>query len=162
MTPDKADSSPAANRIRRNNSVEFSLGLYRHIETTRSHLGSNAQPKQKPIAMKHIIKTHIICMAALLSGCATTVTRVVPAGPNTYMVSASGQFYAFDLGPGRVKVYEAANQFCASKGLVMVPVTVNERAYGLGRHPATVALTFKALTAEEAKHAPPPTTISND
>jgi hypothetical protein len=40
--------------------------------------------------------------------------------------------------------------FCASKGLVMVPVSAKERPYVLGRNTASITLTFRAVSKEEA------------
>ena len=59
------------------------------------------------------------------------------------MVSASG--VGFATAGVREKVYEKANQYCAKKGLVMVPVSFKARPGELGRHPPSADLVFRAL-----------------
>jgi hypothetical protein len=63
--------------------------------------------------------------------------------------------YSQDIAPVRADVFRAANQFCVTRGLVMVPVNVDERPYQLGGHTASVKLTFRAITAAEAKKMAP-------
>jgi hypothetical protein len=90
-------------------------------------------------------------LGAILSGCTLTVPhQIVSAGPGTYIASSGGGPYTFDSGSVRESAYKAANDFCASKGLVMVPIEETERAYALARHTSSITLTFKALPKEEA------------
>jgi hypothetical protein len=77
----------------------------------------------------------------VLAGC--TTSNVIATGPDTYMVSASGAGFA--SAGVREAVYEEANAFCASRGLVMVPITFKAREGALGRHPPSADLTFRAL-----------------
>ena len=84
----------------------------------------------------------LLAISAFVSGCAT---KVVPAGPDTYSVSASGGIYTQSSAGSRAKAFKAANDFCVQRGLVMVPVTVQERPYELGRHTANINLIFRAL-----------------
>jgi hypothetical protein len=87
----------------------------------------------------------------LLFGCTVTIPHhIVSAGPGTYIASSGGGIYTSDSGSVRESVYKAANEFCASKGLVMVPIEETERPYALARHTANITLTFKALPKEEA------------
>lgn len=46
--------------------------------------------------------------------------------------------------PGR-RVFRAANDFYVSNGLVMLPVSIDERPDQLGRHTASFELVFRAL-----------------
>ncbi len=78
-----------------------------------------------------------------VSGCVST-SGVIPAGPETYMVSASAGG-GFSTNGVREEVYKKANDFCASKGLVMVPVSFKARPGELGRNPPSAELTFRAL-----------------
>ena len=90
-------------------------------------------------------------LACLLSGCTLTVPHgIISAGPSTYIASSGGGPYTQDSGAVRQSAYKAANEFCATKGLVMVPVSEREQPYHLGRSTASISLTFKALTKEEA------------
>jgi hypothetical protein len=80
-----------------------------------------------------------------MTGCASE-PEVVPAGPDTYYVSAGGGLgWTPASAPIRAKVYKAANNFCAKRGLVMMPVSVNERPGEMGRHTASMDLVFRAL-----------------
>ena len=75
----------------------------------------------------------------LAGGC---TTGVIPAGPDTYMVSATGM--GFGTGGVRTSVYRKANEFCAGAGLVMVPVSCDAKGGQPGVAP-TADLTFRAL-----------------
>ena len=79
--------------------------------------------------------------AFLLSGCVSS--DVISTGPDTYMVSASGAGFA--TAGVREVVYKKANEFCAAKGLVMVPVSLKVRPGELGRNPPSADLIFRAL-----------------
>ena len=90
-------------------------------------------------------------LGAITSGCTVTVPhRIISAGPSTYIASSGGGIYTSDSGAVRESVYKAANDFCASKGLVMVPIEETERPYQLAHNTASISLTFKALPKEEA------------
>ncbi|WP_225318456.1 SHOCT domain-containing protein [Cellvibrio sp. KY-YJ-3] len=92
--------------------------------------------------MKVLQNLLFICVSILqVSGC--TSSNVIPTGPDTYMVSASGAGFA--TAGVREIVYQKANDFCASKGLVMVPVSFKAREGQLGRNPPSADLIFRAL-----------------
>ncbi|MEO5915499.1 MAG: hypothetical protein ABIS50_14800 [Luteolibacter sp.] len=76
----------------------------------------------------------------LALGCAP---QVIPAGPDTYTVSSSGA--GFSAAGVRAKVYQTANDFCASRGLVMVPISIDARVGVLGQRPPSADLVFRAL-----------------
>jgi hypothetical protein len=88
-----------------------------------------------------IIASVALATLMVTSGC--TTSDVVPAGPDTYMVSASGA--GFSAAGVREKVYNKANEFCAARGLVMVPVSFDSRPGELGQHPPSADLVFRAL-----------------
>jgi hypothetical protein len=105
--------------------------------------------------MKKAVRTAAALIAAaiitLTSSCTITVPHsIISAGPSTYIASSGGGIYTFDSGAVRESVYKAANDFCASKGLVMVPIEETERPYQLAHNTASITLSFKALTKEEA------------
>jgi hypothetical protein len=86
----------------------------------------------------------LLFLSALLllaTGCASS--DVISAGPDTYMVSASGAGFA--TAGVREKVYKKANDFCAERGLVMVPVSFKARPGAFGQHPPSADLIFRAL-----------------
>jgi hypothetical protein len=79
-----------------------------------------------------------------LIGCAGP--QVVPAGPDTYSVSAGGGLgWTPSSAPVRAKVYQAANDYCTKRGLIMVPISVDQRPGQIGRHTASMELVFRAL-----------------
>lgn len=91
----------------------------------------------------HIIS--IFCLATLFTGCASR-PEVVPAGPDTYTVAAGGGMgWTPSSAPVRAAVYRAANEFCQKRGLVMVPVSLDQRPGQIGSHTASVELVFRAL-----------------
>ncbi len=78
---------------------------------------------------------------ALTSGCSTS--DVISSGPDTYMVTSSGA--GFGTASVRENVYKKANDFCAKRGLVMVPVSFKARPGELGRSAPNADLVFRAL-----------------
>jgi hypothetical protein len=89
------------------------------------------------------MKAVIAGLAALaLSACGST-SKVVRAGPDTYMISSGGGMYEQNPSGIRQTVYERANAYCGSMGKTMTPVATDEQPYALGRHTANVSLTFK-------------------
>lgn len=84
--------------------------------------------------------TGALIVLACMLGCAS---QVVPAGPDTYTVSSSGA--GFSSAGVRARAYQAANDFCAKRGLVMVPVSFDAQGGVLGQRPPTADLVFRAL-----------------
>lgn len=93
------------------------------------------------INIKRLLMLSISLIA--LSGCVSS--GVISTGPDTYMVSASGAGFA--TAGVREVVYKKANDFCASKNLVMVPVSFKAKEGQLGRNPPSADLIFRALKA---------------
>lgn len=79
---------------------------------------------------------------AVLAGCGST-SEIVRAGPDTYMISSGGGIYEQNPSGIRQQVFEQANRHCDSMGKTMVPVDTNERQYQLGKHTASISITFK-------------------
>jgi hypothetical protein len=88
-----------------------------------------------------ILASLALLIAFAISGCVSS--DVISAGPDTYMVTASGA--GFSTAGVREKVYAKANAYCASRGLVMVPVSFKARPGQLGRNPPSADLVFRAL-----------------
>ncbi len=78
---------------------------------------------------------------AALAGCST---GVVPAGPQTYMISASVPFVTTS-GPARAKAYKQAGEWCARRGLVMVPVSIDAQPGVLGQRVSETTMVFRAV-----------------
>jgi hypothetical protein len=98
-------------------------------------------------------------LVGLIVTACTGLPKVVHSDNDRYIVGTSGGIYTQDIAPIRARAFKAANQFCDTKGLVMVPIAVVERPYVLGRNTASVKLTFRAVSKEEAEklhsEAPP-------
>ena len=77
------------------------------------------------------MKTALLC--ALLAGCATMVTNVVPTGPDTYMVSSHGVMGWSSSGEQKAKAFETAGAYCKRSGKVMVATNTSETPGGFGR-----------------------------
>jgi hypothetical protein len=87
----------------------------------------------------------IIAVSILVvAGCFFMSPEVIPTGPDTYTIT-SGTSIGFSSAGVRAEVYRAANEFCAKRGLVMVPVSIDAREGELGRHPPSATLVFRAL-----------------
>lgn len=77
----------------------------------------------------------------LVSAC--TSSGVIPAGPDTYMISAGGA--GFSTAGVRASTYRAAQKYCADRGLVFLPVSFDAQEGVLGQRPPTADLVFRAL-----------------
>jgi len=91
--------------------------------------------------LPRILAPVILSLVLFFAGCVSS--DVISAGPDTYMVSASGAGFA--TAGVREVVYKKANDFCAAKGLVMVPVSFKAKPGELGRSAPSADLTFRAL-----------------
>lgn len=96
-----------------------------------------------PTSMKYpaYLLAGSIGLFLFLTGCVSS--DIISTGPETYTVTASGA--GFSTAGVREKVYKKANEFCAKKNLVMVPISFKSRPGELARHPPSADLTFKAL-----------------
>jgi len=70
-------------------------------------------------------------------------SSVIPSGPDTYTVTASGA--GFGTGGVQSSVYAKANEYCRELGLTMVPVSIQTREGVYGQRPPSAELVFKAL-----------------
>jgi hypothetical protein len=83
----------------------------------------------------------MVCGITLLSGCASSV---VPAGPDTYMISTT-EVGVTQGGRAKAAAYREADAWCRKHGLVMVPIAVDQHAAErFGRY-GGAELTFRAL-----------------
>lgn len=91
--------------------------------------------------MKSFVRASALAaVIVIFTGCAS---QVVPAGPDTYTVSSSGA--GFSTAGVRARAYKAANDFCAKRGLIMVPVSFDAQGGVMGQRPPTADLVFRAL-----------------
>jgi hypothetical protein len=87
----------------------------------------------------HIIFVACICLTG--AGC---VSSVQPAGPDTYFVSKGPLPIWMSAARGKADCYQKASEWCAARGLVMVPVSSDEQNSIPGRA-GSAELTFRAL-----------------
>jgi hypothetical protein len=88
--------------------------------------------------MKTIFAASVIL---LCFGCST---GVVPAGPDTYLISRSVSGFG-TTGTAKASVYRDAAAWCEARGLVMVPVSSDAKDPKTGQHMGSVELVFRAL-----------------
>ena len=95
--------------------------------------------------MKFLLFNPRISLALIASitliGCSS---GVVPAGPDTYMVSRSVSGFS-TVGAAKASAYREASAWCASRGLVMVPISSDEQNPVTGQRMGHAELTFRAL-----------------
>ncbi len=83
-----------------------------------------------------------VVLSLLLSSCFGT-SEIVPCGPDTYTVTSATA--GFSDGKVRATVYQRANEFCAKRHLVMVPVSIDSQRGEYGKRPPVATLVFRAL-----------------
>lgn len=82
-----------------------------------------------------------VFLSIVLAGCGAG--RVIQAGSNTYTVTSSGAGFSTD--GVKADVYQAANEFCGQKNLVMAEVAIKTQNGALGRNPPSADLQFRCL-----------------
>ena len=87
-----------------------------------------------------------LALVFTLSGCASWGPQVQSAGPKTYTVTAEDQLkWNATTVPAREVAFDVANQYCARRKLVMVPVSLDVRPGEIGVRAGTADLVFRAL-----------------
>lgn len=89
------------------------------------------------------MKATILATIAGIFLVSCTNSGVIPAGPDTYMISAGG--VGFSSAGVRAKTYKKAKEFCDQKGLVFVPLSLDAQEGVYGERPPSANLTFRAL-----------------
>lgn len=84
----------------------------------------------------------LLPLGALLN--ASCSSGVVPTGPNSYMISRSVSGFSSGAA-GKAKAYREASEWCAKRGLVMVPISSDSRDPVAGRGMGSTEVHFKAL-----------------
>ncbi len=99
----------------------------------------------------------IVCISLLsfiLMGCAS-ISEIVPAGKDTYMITAS------DLSTGaagstlKAKLYKEASIYCAKQNKVLFPVSDSSVDYRVFRGTANAELTFRCLNDDDPELSRP-------
>ena len=79
----------------------------------------------------------------LLAGCVTT-SDLVPAGQDTYMISAANDTCG-NCTPPQIRVTQAANAYCKKLGKTMVMRNTEENTFDIG-FGKRVTLTFSCIS----------------
>lgn len=88
-----------------------------------------------------VLRLLSVLLSVVLAGCG--VGQVMQTSADTYSVTSSGAGFSTD--GVKADVYQAANEFCAKKNLVMVEVSINTQNGALGRNPPSADLKFRCL-----------------
>lgn len=75
---------------------------------------------------------------------ASCSSGVVPTGPDSYMISRSVSGFSSGAA-GKAKAYREASDWCAKRGLVMVPITADSIDPVIGKGMGSAEVHFKAL-----------------
>ena len=101
------------------------------------------------------MRVAVFAALALLAGCATFGSQVVPIGKDTYQLSMTGVGFATQANTN-IKALAAANAYCSNLGLHMVPKNSGESGV-YGWSPRQDNLVFMCLQANDPRYvnAPP-------
>ena len=91
-------------------------------------------------------------LLVLLAGCVSNT--IAPLGQDTYMVSRGGwpNMNGFAV---EAWCYKAANEYCAARGLVMIPVETTTIDGAVFAHNASSKLVFRAVAITNAPAVKP-------
>jgi hypothetical protein len=101
-----------------------------------------------------LLKTHtLLCVmiAFLFVGCSS---GVVPMGRDTYMISGS-QPGLIGTGTVRARLLREADQWCRTRGLVMVPVSYTGSDAIAGQKMANAEVIFRAVSNSDYENKRP-------
>jgi hypothetical protein len=95
------------------------------------------------------MKVTIAGLALVLTACAST-SKIVPAGQDTYMISAANETCG-NCTPPQIRATEQASEYCTKVGKTMVVKDTNEQTFdiGLGQR---VTVTFKCVAPSPSTH----------
>ena len=90
-----------------------------------------------------------VVAAVILPGCST---GVVPAGPQTYMISVTEGPGLTNGGAAKARTYREATQWCDKRGLVMVPIASDTHPTQVFGRYAGSELTFRSENSKIQRH----------
>ena len=103
----------------------------------------------------------IICSVVALSRC-VTASNVVPFGPDTFMISTSGESGFHTDAGAKMEAVQIANKHCQSLGKEMVPVNIESRNGVPGRAFPSAELIFRCLDKDDPEFKRPTMTKQPD
>jgi hypothetical protein len=86
------------------------------------------------------MRTGLFAVAAMLSACVTT-SKIVPAGQDTYVVSAANDVCG-NCTPPQIRVAEQATAYCTNLGKKMVVQKQDNQTFDIG-FGKRITLTFR-------------------
>jgi hypothetical protein len=93
----------------------------------------------------HYLKIALCVAMVLLTGCATT-SKVVPAGQDTFMVSAANDTCG-NCTPPQIRATEQASAYCANQSKEMVMKYTKEEVFDIG-FGKRITLTFACVAKQ--------------
>jgi hypothetical protein len=84
----------------------------------------------------------IVAASLILSACVTT-TKIVPAGQDTYLVSAANDACG-NCEPPQIRLTEQANEYCAKLGKSMIVRNTENQTFDIG-FGHRVTMTFSCM-----------------
>ena len=79
-------------------------------------------------------------MVLLLTGCASTTTRPIPAGNNTYVMSKQAGAFPTGKEPLLADVLAEATSFCSNQKKTLKVININENMQPIGNFPKATVL----------------------
>lgn len=96
-------------------------------------------------------KALFVCISSLpfiLTGC-TSMSEIVPAGKDTYMVTASDLSMGASGSTLKAMLYKKASEYCEKQNKELLPVNDASVDYRVFRGTANSELTFRCLHADD-------------
>ena len=85
----------------------------------------------------------LIVFLALLAGCGTVTSEIIPSGNDTYFISGHG--YAQKGPEAMTELYKGANAYCQNMGKKFLPVASSSQDFDL--YSSSVNMHFRCLPA---------------
>jgi hypothetical protein len=117
------------------------------------HVGQQQLPELErvnPMNLRNRIRLMAVTAVALVAGCVTLPSHVVPIGKDTYQLSMTGVGFATQANTN-VKALQEANDYCDKLGKHMV-FQHNAEAGVYGWSPRQSSLTFLCVNADDVEY----------
>ena len=95
-----------------------------------------------------IVKNISLLFILLISSCAST-SNIVPAGPDTYMISGYDRSIGASGGIVKAELFKQASDYCTKENKVFVPVNSSGVDYKVFRNLANAELTFRCFKKDD-------------
>ena len=93
-------------------------------------------------SLLYVIRYSLVLAVCVFTACSSS--GVVPAGPDTYLISRSVSGFS-TAASAKAKLYREASAWCKAQGLVMVPLSSDEKDPLAGKRMGSAELLFRAL-----------------